>query len=178
MICGSQKQYNTRRRPRERASRGFTLLELMLVIGVGMVLAAIAIPVVQNSLRVYNMRAATSSLAGAISSTRFQAIFNGCKSQIVFNQATYSYQIQSEAPAFGGQLCTAAFANVGGVVPLQGKGMALNANITLTFSPSGSISSIPAANPIRLILTNTSAGVAIPAETIQVSTYGNVTVTP
>jgi prepilin-type N-terminal cleavage/methylation domain-containing protein len=177
MICGPQTQHNTRRL-RDRASRGFTLLELMLVIGVGMVLAAIAIPVVQNSLRIYNTRAATSSLAGAISSTRFRAIFNGCKSQLVLTQATYSYQIQSEAPAFGGQLCNAAFANVGGAVPLQGKGMALNGNFTLTFSPSGSVTSIPAANPIQIILTNTTAGVAIPAETVQVSTYGNVTVTP
>jgi hypothetical protein len=129
-------------------------------------------------MRVYNVRSATASLTGAISSTRFQSIFNGCKSQIVFTRATYSYQLQSEAPAFGGQLCNAAFANVGGAVPLQGKGMALNADITLTFGPNGSVTSTPAANPIQLILTNTSAGPALPAETIQVSTYGNVTVTP
>jgi Tfp pilus assembly protein FimT len=178
MICGSPKQHNTRRRLRQHASRGFTLLELVLVLGVGMILAAIAIPAIQNTLRVYAMRSATTSLTGAISSARFQAIFNGCKSQLVFTKATYSYQAQSEAPAFGGQTCNAAFANVGGVVPLQGKSTALNADITLTFGPGGSVSSIPVANPIQLILTNTSAGAALPAETIKVSNYGNITVTP
>jgi type IV fimbrial biogenesis protein FimT len=177
MICSSQRQYSTGRQLRGRAA-GFTLLELMLVVGVAMVLAAIAVPAIQNTMRVYNVRSATASLTGAISSTRFQSIFNGCKSQIVFTRATYSYQLQSEAPAFGGQLCNAAFANVGGAVPLQGKGMALNADVTLTFGPNGSVTSTPAANPIQLILTNTSAGPALPAETIQVSTYGNVTVTP
>src|ERR1700753_1163520 len=98
---------------RARAARGFTLLELVVVVGIAGLLAAMAVPVITNTLRVYKMRSAITSLTGAISSARYQAIFHGCKTQIVFTASTYSYQFASEQPAIGGQTCLAAFANVG-----------------------------------------------------------------
>jgi prepilin-type N-terminal cleavage/methylation domain-containing protein len=177
MNSGLQKQHRTGYRLRG-GSRGFTLLELLLVIAVGMILAAIAVPVISNTMRVYAMRSAITSLTGTISSSRYQAIFHGCKSQVVITAATYSYQLQSEAPAFGGQTCAAAFTNVGGVTPLMGRGVALGADITLTFSPGGSVISNPVANPIVLNLTYPGFLTTVPAEKITVSNYGNITVTP
>lgn len=178
MICGLPKQRRTKYLHRRSASssRGFTLLEVMLVLAIGMILAGMAVPIINNTIRVYAMRSAITSLTGTISSSRYQAIFHGCKSQVVFTAAAYSYQVQSEAPAFGGLACGAAFTNVGGVTPLMGRGVTLNANITLTFSPGGSVSSTPAASPIQLILAY--PGTTLPAETITVSNYGNVTVAP
>ena len=178
MICGSPKQHRTLARVRERGSRGFTLLELVLVVAVGMVLAAMAVPVIGNTMRIYSMRSAISSLTGAISSSRYQAIFHGCKSQVVITKATYSYQVQSEAPAFGGQACAAAFTNVGGAIPLMGRGVALSSDITLTFSPGGSVISNPAASPITLTLSYPGFVATVPTETITVSNYGNITVAP
>ena len=178
MICGLARQHRTLARVRERGSRGFTLLELVLVVAVGMILAAMAVPVIGNTMRIYSMRSAISSLTGAISSSRYQAIFHGCKSQVVITKATYSYQVQSQAPAFNGQACAAAFTNVGGAVPLMGRGVALNADITLTFSPGGSVTSNPAAVPITLTLSYPGFVATVPTETIKVSTYGNITVTP
>jgi prepilin-type N-terminal cleavage/methylation domain-containing protein len=166
MTCGSLKPHSTRRTFRARASRGFTLLELVLVVAVGMILSAIAIPIIGNTMRVYAMRSAVSSLTGAISSSRYQAIFHGCKSQVVISHATYSYQVQSEAPAFGAAPgCAAAFTNVG-------------ADLTLTFSPGGSVISNPVASPITLTLTYPGFTTTVPAETITVSNYGNITVAP
>ncbi len=179
MICGSLKPHSTRRTFRARASRGFTLLELVLVVAVGMILSAIAIPIIGNTMRVYAMRSAVSSLTGAISSSRYQAIFHGCKSQVVISHATYSYQVQSEAPAFGAAPgCAAAFTNVGTAIPLMGRGVALGADLTLTFSPGGSVISNPVASPITLTLTYPGFTTTVPAETITVSNYGNVTVAP
>ncbi len=163
---------------RARAARGFTMLELLVVIAIAGILAAMAIPMIFNTLRIYRMRAAITSVTGAISSTRYQAIFHGCKTQIVFTASSYSYQIQSEQPAYGGQTCLTAYANVGGSVPLMGKGIAINQNVTLTFTPGGGVGSTPAMSPIQMILTYPGFTTTVPAETIQVSNYGNVTVTP
>lgn len=163
---------------RARAARGFTMLELVIVIAIGMILAGMAIPVIGNSLRVYKMRAAVTSVTGAISSTRYNAIFHGCKTQIVFSKATYSYQVQSQAPALNGTACTAAYTNVNGAIPLMGQGVALNADITLTFSPGGGVNSTPVATPITMTLTYPGFTTTVLPEVITVSTYGNVTAAP
>jgi prepilin-type N-terminal cleavage/methylation domain-containing protein len=178
MICGLLQEQKTNRTVRKQVSRGFTLLELVVVVAIGMLLAAMAVPAITNVSRVYAMRAAVSSLTGAISSSRFQAIFHGCASQVVITKATYSYQLQSEAPAFGGQACAAVFTNVGGPINLMGRGVALNSDITLTFRPGGSVTSNPAAAPITLTLTYPGFVATVPTEVITVSNYGNVTVAP
>jgi prepilin-type N-terminal cleavage/methylation domain-containing protein len=163
---------------RARAARGFTLLELVIVVAIASLLAAMSVPIIVNTMRVYKMRSAVTSLTSAISSGRYQAIFHGCKTQLVFTASSYSYQLQSEQPAVGGQGCLAAMANVGTALPLMGKGVALNQNVTLTFSPGGGVSSNPVQNPIQLILTYPGFTGSVPQETIQVSNYGNITVTP
>ena len=164
---------------RARAARGFTLLELVIVVAIGMILAGLAVPIINNTLRVYKMRSSVTSVTSAISNARYQAIFHGCKTQIAFTAAAVStYQISSQQPAFGGQACLAAYAAVTPVTPLMGQGIALNQNVTLTFSPGGGVSSTPAMNPIRMILTYPGFTATVPQETIQVSNYGNITVTP
>ncbi|HUE42867.1 MAG TPA: prepilin-type N-terminal cleavage/methylation domain-containing protein, partial [Candidatus Sulfotelmatobacter sp.] len=97
---------------RARAARGFTLLELVIVVAIGMILAGMAVPVINNSLRTYKMRSAVTSVTGLISNARYQAIFHGCKTQIVFTASTYTYQISSEQPPYGGQACLAAYTAV------------------------------------------------------------------
>jgi hypothetical protein len=56
--------------------------------------------------------------------------------------------------------------------------MALNQNVTLTFTPGGAVGSTPAMTPIQMILTYPGFTSTVPTETIQVSNYGNITVTP
>ncbi|HEX3121022.1 MAG TPA: prepilin-type N-terminal cleavage/methylation domain-containing protein [Candidatus Acidoferrum sp.] len=163
---------------RARAARGFTLLELVVVVAIAMILAGLAVPVITNTLRVYKMRSGVTSVTSAISGTRYQAIFHGCKTQIIFTKSSYSYQVQSQQPAYGGQACLAAFANIGSAVPLNGQGIAIDQNVTLTFSPGGAVTSTPAMNPIQMVLTYPGFLTTVPQETIKVSNYGNITVTP
>lgn len=175
MICGNAKHPGTQPSSERRSSRsrGFSLLELVIVVAVALTVSAIAIPVVQSSMRVYALRSAVASLTGAIQSTRYQAIFHGCQYQLAVNAVAYNYQVSSQAPAAGGTACTGAFAPVGNPVPLAGSGMTLNTNVTLVFHPSGQVqATVGALNTI--VLTQA----YLPPETIQVSNYGRILVTP
>jgi prepilin-type N-terminal cleavage/methylation domain-containing protein len=178
MTCGSKQQWDLRSGQKRRApSRGFSLIEMVIVVAVGMITTAIAIPIVQSSWRYFTLRAAVSSFTGAIQSTRYQAIFHGCTYTIAFNAGAYNYQISSSAPAAGAGACLAAPVAVGNPIPLAGgvgAGVTLNANVNFTFSASGTVT--PAAgNPAAITLTQ--ANVAAP-ETITVSNNGKITVTP
>jgi Tfp pilus assembly protein FimT len=178
MIRGSQMQNQARVHNRRRASsRGFSTIELVIVVAIGLTMAGMVIPVIQSSVRYFALRSAVSSLTGAIQSTRYQAIFHGCKYQIAFTQATYSYQISAELPLPAAPtVCSGAYANVGTAVPLAGANnqVSLNADVTLVFSPGGTVTATKGTlGGIQL----TQANRTVP-ETIQVSTYGKILVTP
>jgi Tfp pilus assembly protein FimT len=176
MICSPQTQRGTTARNRRHTrSRGFTMIEIVVVIGIAMLLAAMAIPAIQSSLRYMALRSAVSSLTGAIQSTRYQAIFHGCQYQLAFRSATYDYTIATMAPAAGGQACLAAFGAASAAIPLAGNSVALNADVTLHFFPSGAVQADVGALG-GIVLTHQSLQAA--PETIAVSNYGKITVTP
>jgi prepilin-type N-terminal cleavage/methylation domain-containing protein len=175
MKCGSRMRRETKAPGRRRAnSRGFSLIEMVIVVAISLILAGIAIPRAVEALRQYRLRSAVASLTGAIQSTRYQAIFHGCAYQLAFSSAAYNYTISSQGAANGGQLCNAAFAQIGPVIPLAGTGVTLNAPVTLLLSPSGTVTAT-VGNAAAIQLTGTS--IATP-ELIQVSNYGKITVTP
>ena len=111
-------------------------------------------------------------------SARYQAIFHGCKTQIVFTASTYTYQISSEQPAYGGQACLTAYSPVTAVLPLMGQGIAINQTVTFTFSPGGQRLQHTRHGPMTMNLSYPGFTTSVPSEQITVSTYGNVTVAP
>jgi prepilin-type N-terminal cleavage/methylation domain-containing protein len=165
---GSSK--NTRR---SSHVRGFTLLEMVLVVAIVVVATAIAIPLVTNVLAVYRMRSAVSSVTGLIQSARYQAISSGYAYQIVLNKAASTYQVQSDPNRTGTftNYCIPAAANC--PVPLSSSGIVavLGADTTLQFRPSGIVSAIVGSTTLTLTYGNK-------VETITVSSYGNIKVTP
>jgi Tfp pilus assembly protein FimT len=146
------------------SARGFTLIEIVIVILVGMILTAMAIPQIKSSLNTYRLNSAVAMAKWSIQSTRFQALMKGYPYQVAFSSTNFNYQIQNLPSG-------TTYANVGSTVPLASWPMTLSADTTLRFLPNGSVNA-----PVGgLSFTITYQGTT---KTITVSNYGNVTVTP
>ena len=169
-----RKDRNGSQGQRGEHARGFTLIELIFVVLIVFIMTAMAVPLVNNTLSYFRLRGAIASVTGAIQSTRYQAIFQGCPYQVVFLAAANTYQVQNSCPSTGAfaNVCTAPLAAC--PVPISGSGtpVTLNADITITFSPGGKVTS--AAAPISMVITYGGK----PPENITVSSYGSINVTP
>ena len=148
-----------------RENRGYSLIEIIFALLVGLILTAMAVPQVQSSLMWYRLQGAVASATWAVQSTRYQALMAGYPYQVVFTKSNSNYQIQSLPTG------ATSYANVGTAVPLSGSTISLNQDTTLRFSPNGSVSA-PTGGLTFTITYNGST------KTITVSTYGNVKVTP
>jgi Tfp pilus assembly protein FimT len=115
-------------------ARGYTMVELLLVVVIAMILTAIAIPQVKSGMNRYRLQGAIASSTWAIQSTRYQALQLGYPFQVVLTTSNNSYQIQS-SPSNNG-----TYTNVGTSVPLSGSATTLSANTTLQFRPNGFVS--------------------------------------
>ena len=140
---------------------GFTMLEVVIVLLVGSVLTAMAIPQVQSGVYRYRLQGAVASATWAIQSTRYQALMEGYPYQVAFTSSNNSYQIQNLPPGAG------AYANVGTAVPLSGTAVTLNQNTTLQFKPNGFVSAPVGA----LNFTITYRGLC---QKVTVSNYANI----
>jgi Tfp pilus assembly protein FimT len=149
----------------QRQIRGYSMVELVFVVLIGLILSAMAVPQIQSTLMWYRLQGAVASATWAVQSTRYQALMAGYPYQVVFTKSNYNYQIQNLPTG------AASYANVGAAVPLSGSTISLNQDTTLRFSPNGSVSAPTGA--LTFAITYQGA-----TKTITVSTYGNVKVTP
>lgn len=150
-----------------KSSKGFTLIEMLIVLAILVIATAIAVPMLNNVMNTYRLRAAVSSVTGAIQSSRFQAISSGYAYQIVLSKAAGTFQVQSDPNHVG------TFSNVGNAIPLASSSIpvVLGADTTLQFRPSGLVAATVGNSTLTLTY-------GVKTETITVSSYGNVKVTP
>ncbi len=80
------------------SNSGFTLLEAVMVMAVAILLAGMTLPVFTNAMKNYYQSATVSAAAGALQTTRFQAIMRGYPYEVVFTPSTLSYQFFNEVP--------------------------------------------------------------------------------
>jgi prepilin-type N-terminal cleavage/methylation domain-containing protein len=143
---------------------GFTLIELIGVLLIGLILTLISIPVINNVYQTFRLNAAISAVTGAIQTTRYQAISSGYPFQVVFSKTNSNYQIQSDPNVTG------TFANVGNPIPLSTAAV-LGQDTTILCHPGGLITAAVGSTTLTL----SSHG---KTETIAISSYGNIKVTP
>jgi prepilin-type N-terminal cleavage/methylation domain-containing protein len=147
----------------KRASvAGFSLIETIIVLLIGSVLTAAAIPQIKSVMYTYRLNSAVAMTKWAIQSTRFQALMDGYNYQVAISSTNKNYQIKNLPSG-------TTYANVGSVVPIAAWPVTISADTTLQFQPNGSVSA-----PVGgLSFTITYQGTT---KTITVSNYGNVTV--
>jgi prepilin-type N-terminal cleavage/methylation domain-containing protein len=171
------------------ACRGWSLVELMVVVLIIGVILRISLPRMQTTLLNYRLTAAASSVSGAIQKTRYQAIMIGCPYTIAFTSTSTTYQIQSQAlttdtpPKCQTQAdgVTPKFSNVGAALPwTTGASISMSPSTTLQFNANGVVGPPPSpatsplvpCSPCTFTISNGNA-----TRTFNVSGVGNVTVT-
>jgi prepilin-type N-terminal cleavage/methylation domain-containing protein len=143
-----------------RTIRGYTMLEVVMVIMIGSILTAIAAPQVKSGVNSYRLNSAVAMAKWAIQSTRFQALMKGYPHQVVFTASTNSYQIQNLPSG-------ATYQNVGSSVPLASWPMTFNQDTTVRFLPNGFVQIQAGASPFSITYQGA-------CQTVSVSNYGNV----
>ncbi|HEX4602638.1 MAG TPA: prepilin-type N-terminal cleavage/methylation domain-containing protein [Candidatus Angelobacter sp.] len=160
----------------KESSRGFTIIELLIVVVICLIMAGMAVPLLNTTMTGYRLRGATASVTGSIQATRYQAIFNGYPFRLVLDSTARTYQVQRDQARAGvfTNYCVPAAASC--AVPLAGSGtvVALNANTTFTFSPGGTVQSTTAVSGVTTMVLTYGGK----TETVTVSSYGNIKVTP
>jgi len=129
-----------------------------------MVLTAASVPVVSNVMAGYRLRSAVTNITAAINTTRYKAIYSGYPFAVTFSKSAGTYQVSSKIPP------ATSFSDVGNPIPFKTADMSLDQDNTLTFSPSGMVSS-SVGSPITVKLTYKSK-----TDTITVSAYGQTKV--
>jgi Tfp pilus assembly protein FimT len=147
-------------------SRGFSLIEVLVIVAIGTILTVISIPSISSGLRNYRLEGAISSVTWAVHSTRYQALMEGYPFQVVFSSAANTYQIQSSPTGVAGP-----YSNVGSATPFSAYPVTLSADTTLNFRPNGFVQ----ATTGTLVFNVAYQGVC---QKISVTNYGNVSISP
>jgi prepilin-type N-terminal cleavage/methylation domain-containing protein len=111
----------------QRSERGFTLLEMLVVVAIVATMAAVAVPSISNYMRHYRIRGAASDVAGELQTTRSKAIMTNTNLGVTFVTVDAdSYRFIQEDLAAAEQLgplkdlpIGIRFVDVGGVAALR-----------------------------------------------------------
>ena len=134
-----QRDDNRVKRRRSSCARGFSMVELLLVVMIGIILTGIAIPQVKTQVYNYRLNSAVAMAKWSIQSTRFQALMKGYPYQVAFIAANTNYQIQNLPSG-------ATYQNVGTAVPLAAWPMTVSADTTINFRPNGMVTATVGTN--------------------------------
>lgn len=149
-------------------SRGFTLIELVVVLSVILVVMAISFPSIRTTMEGIRHRNAVAAATAAIQTTRFQAIRFGTTYALQFNPGNGSYQVSRIPPG-----AAAGFVNVGGVIPLGSGPISLNVGTRFEFAPNGTVTVTAGAMNFNV---QYGAGANMKSRSITVSRVGHVQV--
>lgn len=132
-------------------SRGFSLLELMIVVGILLVISAVAIPKMFNSIALMRLRSATGRASGVIQDARMLAVkqntyekvlftaLPGSSSWVAYIDLDNSNSVQSTEPQaqLGGTIVYAASPTGPPAMDTATLGFTPVTSTTVSFNPRG-----------------------------------------
>jgi prepilin-type N-terminal cleavage/methylation domain-containing protein len=152
-------------RPLVNQQKGFSLIELIVVMGIMGILATFAVPAFQNYIRNQNLKTAARGITSDFFATREKALTENVRYRITFDQAGNSYTIArgtaAGAPYVDQQtkLMTsyASYIKVDAdqVVYFQTRGTVTACNFTISNTNNGSVANIIVNFPSRTYATFT-----------------------
>jgi prepilin-type N-terminal cleavage/methylation domain-containing protein len=173
-----------------RNAKGFTMLELVIVVAVVAVIAAITIPSMNDALAAYRLNGDSRTIADQLALTRLRAADNFSQARMNFNIAAGTYVREVCTTKGAGSACTTWTAE-GGTQYLS-KGISFGFNTITTAAPPQTTISQPAGigNPAQNVIIFNSRGLPVdgngnptasyalyltsnPRENCAVSVYGN-----
>lgn len=150
-------------------ARGYTLLELLVVLVIATTMTAVAVPTITGALNTIRLSSAVQTATGAMSTTRYQSLRYGYPFRIAIDSTALTYQIQSEPVG------AVTFSNVGTAIPVSTSKIAINSNTTLQFNPSGTVQFISGGAGFSLDGQTFTIAYAGRTSTVTVSSVGYVT---
>ena len=157
----------------------------MVVVAVIGVILSMSLPSIQNTILVYRLGAAASSVAAAIQQNRYQSVMIGCPYTVAFTAGSTTYEVQTQAitqaSSTAPPACATSFTDVTPGPAIiswtSGTGVSLSPSTTFTFTANGIVSATQGgsncAMPCSFKVSNTQGA----TRTILVSGVGNVKVT-
>lgn len=132
---------------RHSRDNGFTMTELLIVVGIVAVLAALAVPSFQGAIDKYRLKSAADTLRGDLQYARTQSITNNQYVSVNFNEGTpWCYgMIASSAPSPTCDCTTANSCSLKQVSSTDYPG-----NLTLAIS---GVAAVPTFEPVRGVVT-------------------------
>lgn len=119
-------------RRRTHRANGFTVLELLLVITVGAILTAVAIPIMGTALNNAHVTSMVDAISGAVAKTRYQSIMTSQPYTLVVTAPANTYVVKN---------ITTGVSSV--AIPLPSQTVKINtgtaATYTFTLCPNGTV---------------------------------------
>ena len=97
------KFMRTQQPPRvaRRRAAGFTLMEIMIVVAIIGLIAAMGLPAIMKALQKDGMRKALSDITDVCASARAKAIFSGQPVAVVFHPGDHVFSVEGGGPGHG-----------------------------------------------------------------------------